>query len=258
MFFLELRYKRFMLVGSWDKQNWISLAPKIPLMVSIAFIYYVTCWYIEFFQVGLKKPLMVVPTEIALCVSLTSLTMRHADLKILPSEIGTLHPPSPSYSTSTKYIHVHILGDLRNMVTLDVSYNALTEIPTEVCRLEKLTTLNLNHNKIDALPYSMGYMVNFLNIFLVRGKILLRRLSVQSGRSQYRREPVEAVKRCRGQGPPAQPSLSELSSSGLQESGEERETQTSTKHRIYPHFPTRHQPGQCPLHPYKVSYFSLL
>jgi len=142
---------------------------------------------------------MVVPTEIALCVSLTSLTMRHADLKILPSEIGTLHPPSPSYSTSTKYIHVHILGDLRNMVTLDVSYNALTEIPTEVCRLEKLTTLNLNHNKIDALPYSMGYMVHFF--LVLRRKNLNNSFTVvQSGRSQYRREPVEAVERCCGEG----------------------------------------------------------
>ena len=46
------------------------------------------------------------------------------------------------------------IGGLRDLVTLNLSYNLLDELPDEICELPALTSLYINNNRIAALPVS--------------------------------------------------------------------------------------------------------
>ena len=45
---------------------------------------------------------------------------------------------------------------LKNLKTLDMSYNQMTGLPAEVGQLSELTELNLSYNQFTGLPYELG------------------------------------------------------------------------------------------------------
>lgn len=49
---------------------------------------------------------------------------------------------------------------LKNLKTLDLSYNNFTGVPAEIGQLSNLEVLNLSHNKITGLPYELGNLQN--------------------------------------------------------------------------------------------------
>jgi internalin A len=57
------------------------------------------------------------------------------------------------------------IGELSNLDTLDVSYNNLAELPSQINRLP-LTTLNLANNQLTSLPAEIGQRANL--IFVTR------------------------------------------------------------------------------------------
>ncbi|XP_018578634.1 leucine-rich repeat protein 1-like [Anoplophora glabripennis] len=60
----------------------------------------------------------------------------------------------------------------KSLLLLDVSYNELTYIPNQICKLHKLTTLNLNNNLIKTLPAGIGNLRN-LKIFSASNNFLV-------------------------------------------------------------------------------------
>lgn len=54
-----------------------------------------------------------------------------------------------------------VAGKLQQLVTIDVSYNELTEIPEEIGNCKLVTFLDLLHNKLTRLPESLGKLLLF-------------------------------------------------------------------------------------------------
>eukprot|EP01043_Picozoa_sp_COSAG02_P039360 COSAG02_NODE_3102_length_7368_cov_92.599120_2_plen_228_part_00 len=50
------------------------------------------------------------------------------------------------------------VGQLRNLRTLNVSYNLLEQLPAAICDLPNLTTLYVNNNRLVALPAEIGQL----------------------------------------------------------------------------------------------------
>jgi Leucine-rich repeat (LRR) protein len=47
---------------------------------------------------------------------------------------------------------------LRKLSLLDLSYNAIDDIPEELCRIETLSTLILRHNVVTRVPFTIGFL----------------------------------------------------------------------------------------------------
>ncbi len=48
------------------------------------------------------------------------------------------------------------IGQLQNLESLDLSYNALTGLPAELGQLSKLKVLNVSNNQLTGLPMELG------------------------------------------------------------------------------------------------------
>ena len=58
------------------------------------------------------------------------------------------------------------VGQLSNLVELNISDNNFTGLPAEVGRLEKLEVLNLSNNPLTGLPYEIGNLKNLKTLDL--------------------------------------------------------------------------------------------
>lgn len=63
------------------------------------------------------------------------------------------------------------IGQLSNLILLNLSYNKLENLPDEVCDLKKLQILSLSNNKITNLPERIGELVNLKWIDLNKNPI---------------------------------------------------------------------------------------
>lgn len=55
---------------------------------------------------------------------------------------------------------------LKNLTTLNASYNQMTGVPAEIGQLTKLTELNLANNQLTGLPYELGNLINLKRLVL--------------------------------------------------------------------------------------------
>jgi small GTP-binding protein len=63
------------------------------------------------------------------------------------------------------------IGNLANLITLDLSRNQITVIPDAIGNLANLTTLDLDNNQITVIPDAIGNLANLTTLDLDRNKI---------------------------------------------------------------------------------------
>ena len=63
-------------------------------------------------------------------------------------------------------------SELKNLTTLQLCCNSLTEVPQEICLLRRLETLSLSNNKLKSLPATLGYLINLENLYLDRNQLI--------------------------------------------------------------------------------------
>lgn len=63
-------------------------------------------------------------------------------------------------------------SELKNLTTLQLCCNSLTEVPQEICLLRRLVTLSLSNNKLKSLPATIGYLINLENLYLDRNQLI--------------------------------------------------------------------------------------
>lgn len=72
------------------------------------------------------------------------------------------------------------IGFLKNLITLNLSHNVLDYLPSEIGELKNLTTLNLSYNSIKTLPSQIGNIKNLLNLHIIDN--LLSSLPIEIGK----------------------------------------------------------------------------
>lgn len=63
------------------------------------------------------------------------------------------------------------IGKLTNLTTLDLSHNRLTTLPSEIGKLTNLTTLNISGNNLKTLPFDIGKLSNLTSLNLSNNKL---------------------------------------------------------------------------------------
>lgn len=58
------------------------------------------------------------------------------------------------------------IGQLKNLVVLNASYNAMTGVPAEIGQLQNLQVLNLSYNQLTGLPNELGNLKNLKTLDL--------------------------------------------------------------------------------------------
>lgn len=61
--------------------------------------------------------------------------------------------------------------ELKNLTTLQLCCNSLTELPAEICLLRRLDTLSLSNNRLKSLPSAIGYLINLESLHLDRNML---------------------------------------------------------------------------------------
>lgn len=102
-------------------------------------------------QLGPKRPLMVLPPEVAQLTTLTTLNLPRQQLRTLPPEIGAL----------------------KALQELDVSSNPLQDLPPEIGALTALRELNISKTTLPLLPDAIGQLAS-LSILRATDGALLR------------------------------------------------------------------------------------
>ncbi len=63
------------------------------------------------------------------------------------------------------------IGNLQNLISLDLSFNKLTFLPKEIGKLKNLTTIYLDGNKITELPVEFGNLSNLTTVSIGKNKL---------------------------------------------------------------------------------------
>jgi Leucine-rich repeat (LRR) protein len=58
------------------------------------------------------------------------------------------------------------IGNLKNLIHLDLSDNRMTGLPAEIGKLQKLETLDLSNNQLTGLPLELGNLSNLQTLDL--------------------------------------------------------------------------------------------
>lgn len=101
-------------------------------------------------------------------VSATSLDLSNKGLTAVPKYVFGM-----TGLTELNLSHNNLTGAipgeirfLKNLKTLDLSYNQMTGVPAEVGQLSNLVTLNLSHNQLTGLPNELGNLKNLKTLNL--------------------------------------------------------------------------------------------
>ncbi len=101
-----------------------------------------------------------VPVELGLCKNLLSLQISGNQIDCIPDEIegcSMLSLLDLSSNCIKGYLTEH-LGNLRQLISLNVSYNAITTFPSSVGALVNLKELRASHNRLEYLPNSLKFL----------------------------------------------------------------------------------------------------
>ena len=110
--------------------------------------------------------LSTLPAEIGQLGKLTYLDLRGNELKTLPAEIGQMgHLTYINYDT---YKEVQLE---ENLSSLDLSYNQLSDLPTEIFRHGNLSRLYLRENQLTTLPAGIDSLESLTTLDLSKNRL---------------------------------------------------------------------------------------
>ncbi len=101
-----------------------------------------------------------VPAELGLCKNLLSLQISGNQLGCIPDEIEGCSMLSllDLSSNCIKGALTEYLGNLRQLIALNVSYNEITVFPSSIGALTNLEELRASHNRLENLPDSLKFL----------------------------------------------------------------------------------------------------
>ncbi len=101
-----------------------------------------------------------VPVELGLCKNLLSLQISGNQLDCIPDEIGGCSVLSllDLSSNCIKGDLTEHVGNLHQLISLNVSYNAITTFPSSIGALVHLKELRASHNRLEHLPDSLKFL----------------------------------------------------------------------------------------------------
>ncbi len=104
--------------------------------------------------------LHAVPVELGLCNNLLSLHVSGNQLGCIPDEIEgcTILSLLDLSSNCIKGDLTEHLGNLAQLISLNVSYNLITTFPSSIGALANLQTLKASHNRLEKLPDSLKFL----------------------------------------------------------------------------------------------------
>jgi leucine-rich repeat protein SHOC2 len=151
--------------------------------------------------VGLERPATVefldlhevagaaLPPDMAPFESLTQVSLRNTGLTAAPGSLASIRAlawldlsenqltafPDPALIPNVETLYTadnaltelpSTVGNLARLTYLNLDRNQLTALPAEIGNLKELTFLRLNGNKLTSLPESMGQLKNLKRLYL--------------------------------------------------------------------------------------------
>ncbi|KAI0226646.1 hypothetical protein LSAT2_022935 [Lamellibrachia satsuma] len=97
------------------------------------------------------------PSQLCELTDLKTLRFTLSGATSLPSRFGSLRLRHLTLRENSLH-NVDALVKMTSLTTLDLSFNELHMLPSQIGALSKLTTLNVGKNKLTSLPSSIGYL----------------------------------------------------------------------------------------------------
>jgi len=108
------------------------------------------------------------PEAFAKLENLRELNLNNNDFETFPeplTKLSNLERLQIMRTKNLKKLSINI-GNLKNLRTLILSYNSITELPESIGNLKKLEKLYLGNNNLETLPESIGKMNNLKKLYL--------------------------------------------------------------------------------------------
>ncbi|MBC7877029.1 MAG: leucine-rich repeat domain-containing protein [Anaerolineales bacterium] len=120
----------------------------------------------------LEEEIEELPAEIGLLKNLRFLYLPRHEIRILPDEIGELVNLVEIDLSFNKFSSIPInFGMLQNLKTLYLLNNQFISIPSAIFKLKRLETLSISRNKLQKIPPEIGQLTNLKKLYLSDNEI---------------------------------------------------------------------------------------
>ncbi|KAM5157780.1 leucine-rich repeat-containing protein 69 [Mantella aurantiaca] len=108
------------------------------------------------------------PPEVAALSNLTVLNLGNNNFEQLPPELKYLHSLQTLHLFGNKITEIppDVFDGLENLIFVNLNYNKLEHIPTEIHKLQHLEKLSINHNLLKDIPKELCVLQNLQELRL--------------------------------------------------------------------------------------------